>query len=170
MMKKQKLSSLYASECYDAFLQYGDESSDDAVFAYSEYMLFNVDKDKVEACNLASKYPSKVEELKEELLSMMNFKEYAKWNKIAQDESGQSKQGTMAQADSYDCDTGKAYHVSWKEMDGYENEADLTWSFKQIFYKYLYNIDHCQRYGTKASKVTAFLFGDMLERHPQIVT
>merc|ERR1712228_185364 len=153
MIKKEKLSKLYASECYDAFLKYApaDESDESAVFAYDEIMLFNLAKDNVEACNLASKYPETVQKLKDELLSQKNIKEYVKWNKDESQLSKQSKQGTMAQANSYDCDAQKAYHVSWHEMDGYENESDLTWTFKQIFYKYLYNIDHCKRYGTKAS-------------------
>merc|ERR1712060_632144 len=126
------------------------------MFEYAEIMLFNVAKDNVEACNLANKYPEIVQKLKDELLSSANFKEYVKWNKNAQ--SGMSKQGTMAQANSYDCDKKRAYHVSWHEMGGYENEEDLTWSFKQIFYKYLYNIDHCARYGTKATENSFFSF------------
>merc|ERR1712087_778326 len=127
------------------------------MFEYAEIMLFNVAKDNVEACNLATKYPEIVQKLKDELLSNANFKEYIKWNKNAQ--SGMSKQGTMAQANSYDCDKKKAYHVSWHEMEGYENEEDLTWSFKQIFYKYLYNIDHCTRYGTKAEDALFSFYG-----------
>merc|ERR1719410_325388 len=157
MIKKQQLSALYASECYDAFLKYGDENTDESMFEYAEIMLFNVAKDNVEACNLATKYPEIVQKLKDELLSNANFKEYIKWNKNAQ--SGMSKQGTMAQANSYDCDKKKAYHVSWHEMEGYENEEDLTWSFKQIFYKYLYNIDHCTRYGTKAEDAFFSFYG-----------
>merc|ERR1719410_3322127 len=168
MIKKQQLSALYASECYDAFLKYGDENTDESMFEYAEIMLFNVAKDNVEACNLATKYPEIVQKLKDELLSNANFKEYIKWNKNAQ--SGMSKQGTMAQANSYDCDKKKAYHVSWHEMEGYENEEDLTWSFKQIFYKYLYNIDHCTRYGTKAEMFVANMFADEANGNYGMVT
>ena len=146
---------MYKSECYDAYLKYANDGSDDSsVFEYDEFMLFNLAKDNVEACNLAIKYPEKLEELKDELFSQKNIKEYVKWNKDST--PVMSKQGTMAQANSYDCDTEKAYHVSWKELEGYENEEDLTWSFKQIFYKFLYNIDHCARYGTKAEMFVSF--------------
>mmetsp|Transcript_37068 Transcript_37068/g.32772 ORF Transcript_37068/g.32772 Transcript_37068/m.32772 type:complete len:184 (+) Transcript_37068:3-554(+) len=104
-------------------------------------MLFSISEDNIEACNVAKENPKVVQRLMHKLLSDDNINEYIKWNS---DPIKMSKQGALAQIESYDCEYQKSYHLSWQELDKYSNEDDVDQlSWNEIFQHMLDTIDSC---------------------------
>eukprot|EP00484_Ammonia_sp_Unknown_P004155 CAMPEP_0197074000 /NCGR_PEP_ID=MMETSP1384-20130603/210888_1 /TAXON_ID=29189 /ORGANISM="Ammonia sp." /LENGTH=686 /DNA_ID=CAMNT_0042512841 /DNA_START=338 /DNA_END=2399 /DNA_ORIENTATION=- len=143
---------VYDSDCYDAYLLQADGTENDndveynvdvqgTDFEYDEIMLFRINEDKIEACNVAKYYPRVVEKLYNQLLSEEHLEEYTLFNI---DNKMQSKQGALAQIESYDCSKKKAYHLSWNELEGYtEEEAAKDRSWNDIFYSYVDIVEDC---------------------------
>lgn len=136
MQSEETLSALYASQCFEDF---GDGQSG-AMFEYDEVLLFAISNDHIEACNVAPDNPQIVRELMDRLLSDDNIDEYVRWN---QDTVELSKQGALAQIESYDCDQGKSYHVSWHEMEAHAIEDAVELSWTEIFQSYIDTVDEC---------------------------
>jgi len=95
---------------------------------------------------LAKFYPKKVQELMDELFSKRNIHQYTKYEIY---KSIPSKQGALAQIESYDCKTKNAYHRSWNEIEEYSvekgmtgiDEVEKTWN--DIFVYYVDIVDDC---------------------------
>ena len=131
---------LFQSNCYDEYLL--SDNNDDTMFEYDEIMLFKISDDNIEACNVAKENPKIVRRLMNKLFSDDNINEYIKWNS---DPIRMSKQGALAQIESYDCDYKKSYHLSWQELDGYSDEEqvnDLSWN--EIFQSMIDRVDACE--------------------------
>eukprot|EP01083_Nonionella_stella_P013327 37529_1 len=136
-MTQMGLSHLYASECYD------DALYDESVSKYDDVMLFAIAEDKIEACNVAGAYPDVVDDLWNRLFAAENIAEYVSYNS---DKIELSKQGVLAQIESYDCEYEKAYHVAWQDGndDGF---LSITWN--QIFERYVDVVDECKQEHTE---------------------
>lgn len=141
MMNNDELNKLFESHCYDNYINdiksgYNDEPS----FEYDEIMLFKISKDNIEACNVAKKHPEIVKDLLNHLLSDDNIEQYIEFNS---DPIRMSKQGSLAQIESYSCNTKKAYHLSWNEVDKYSDENNVALSWNEIFEQYINTVDSC---------------------------
>eukprot|EP01083_Nonionella_stella_P013326 37528_1 len=140
-------ADLYESACYSAHIDPDFHHSESdlflatADFGYDEIMLFKIDEDRIEACNVAQFYPNVVRNLYDMLLSDEHIEQYATYQT---QKTIPSKQGALAQIESYDCETKKAYHLSWEELEGYDDEyavKDMTWD--DIFGLYVDVVDGC---------------------------
>merc|ERR1711994_783889 len=76
----------------------------------------------------------------DQLLSDENIEEYGRWNQEAVE---LSKQGSLAQIESYDCGQQRAFHVSWHDMDRYAIEDAVESSWTEIFQSYIDSVDQC---------------------------
>lgn len=127
---------LYKSVCFSDHI----DDDVDFDFEYDEIMLFKINDDKVEACNVAKYHPEIVQRLMQKLFSDDNVDEYAKYQIY---KTMPSKQGALSQIESYDCKKKTAYHLSWNEIEKYSDETmiDRTWS--DIFKSYVDVVDNC---------------------------
>ena len=77
----------------------------------------------------------------DKLLGDEHLEEYGEFNI---DNKMSSKQGALAQIQSYDCSTKKSYHLSWNELEGYTQEnATRETSWNDIFYSYIDIVEDC---------------------------
>eukprot|EP01083_Nonionella_stella_P199017 730154_1 len=124
---------LYGSKCYDDYLL-NDKGKGELIgtimkdeldvegtdFEYDEIMLFRIDEDRIEACNVAKYHPKVVKRLMDQLFTTENLKEYNEFN---MNDKMPSKQGALAQIESYNCKEKMGYHLSWNELESYANES-----------------------------------------------
>ncbi len=140
-------AKLYESLCFDTYLDGSDRFDD---FSYANVMLFKISEDRIEACNVAKFYPKIVEKLLGQLYSEGNLAQYVRYQIY---KTVPSKQGALAQIESYDCETKKMYHLSWNELDSYSNETltkDVSWN--DIFHKYVETVDECNISHSKSNR------------------
>merc|ERR1712154_118969 len=82
--------NLYRSTCFSDHI----DDDVDFDFEYDEIMLFKINDDKVEACNVAKYHPETVKRLMNKLYSDENLGEYAEYQIY---KSMSSKQGALSQ-------------------------------------------------------------------------
>mmetsp|Transcript_46729 Transcript_46729/g.77604 ORF Transcript_46729/g.77604 Transcript_46729/m.77604 type:complete len:187 (+) Transcript_46729:3-563(+) len=105
-------------------------------------MLFQIEEDNIEACNVAQQYPAVVQRLSAELFSEANIETFVAYNS---DPLELSKQGSLAQIESYDCSAQKAYHLTWQENPQYADETTVSgMSWTDIFRQYIETVNACQ--------------------------
>merc|ERR1712154_53275 len=129
--------SLYKSTCFSDHI----DDDVDFDFEYDEIMLFKINDDKVEACNVAKYHPDTVQRLMNKLFSDDNVNEYGNYQIY---KTMPSKQGALSQIESYDCKKKTTYHLSWNEIEKYSDEStvgDRSWS--DIFHSYVDVVDNC---------------------------
>ena len=132
-MMKDVNKDIFHSQCYDDYLMQNiDDDSISSVFEYDDIMLFKIGEDNIEACNVANENPKIVKHLLNQLFNDENIEQYVLYNS---EEIKMSKQGTLAQIESYDCLSDKSYHLSWHEIEKYSNEDNVDLSWNQIFQK-----------------------------------
>eukprot|EP00484_Ammonia_sp_Unknown_P029300 CAMPEP_0197029842 /NCGR_PEP_ID=MMETSP1384-20130603/9204_1 /TAXON_ID=29189 /ORGANISM="Ammonia sp." /LENGTH=684 /DNA_ID=CAMNT_0042459081 /DNA_START=27 /DNA_END=2081 /DNA_ORIENTATION=- len=143
LLENTEIAHLFESKCYNEYLRDSalDENVNEDMFAYEDLLLFKISEDNVEACNVAKEHPQIVQALMKLLFSTGNLNEYVTFNS---DAVQLSKQGVLAQIQSYDCDTQKAYHLSWQELEQYSGtEADVALSWNEIFQEYIDVVEKC---------------------------
>jgi len=131
---ENEYGNLYQSVCFSDHI----DDDVDFDFEYDEIMLFKINDDKVEACNVAKYHPQTVDRLMKKLFSDDNLDEYMEYKAMP------SKQGALSQIESYDCQKKTTYHLSWNEIEKYSDEmsiGDQTWS--DVFRSYVDVVDNC---------------------------
>jgi len=138
--------ALYESACLEN-LDGTDEinNASYAEFQYTEQMLFNVETDKIEACNKADA-GDPYEHKREELMSYLEQRS----REYAVPASQPLSVGSLwAQVRSYDCETGKTYLVPWEGLNedkcGEEGEHSVDNRDCADLWNILYNkIESCE--------------------------
>jgi len=124
---------LYNSKCYNKLSEAEREDPDLDVFQFSEVMLFDIDNDKIEACNVADEYP----EIVATLLGRLKEATMGKY-----DGGGfvvpVSPAAILKQVNTYDCEFDTTFLMPWGGED-----PDLT-DFNGIWQQYIDNKNNCQ--------------------------
>lgn len=99
----------FQSECFDAMSD--DEKVDEANFEYTELMLFEVERDPIEACNVADAHPDIVEEMLGELFAQVQGRYIGQGSTKAVP----TAPAVMRQFMNFDCEYDQTYYHSWEE-------------------------------------------------------
>jgi len=100
-------SELFHSQCYEEMSGYDQDASD--TFEYAELMLFNIDADPIEACDLAEAEP----EIVERLLAQLNAEVRGQY--LGSTEGVPTAAATLRQFLSYDCEREQTFLLSWED-------------------------------------------------------
>jgi len=104
---------LYRSQCLDLLDNTTGPGSindvNNSLFQYSPFMLFDVESDRIEACNVAELYPNITAAL------FARFQNKSMEYLVDEDEYG-SPGALMAQVNSWDCDYDTTYLVPWEGL------------------------------------------------------
>ena len=92
-------------------------------FRYDEILLFNLETDKIEACDLKDIYP----EIVEELMDILEVT--VKGNYYGSVEGDPVAESVLAQVESYSCEYDETYIISWSDLDCCNNETFADWEY-----------------------------------------
>ena len=117
---------LFASNCYENMNETERNNIDN--FIYQDIMLFDIENDKIEACNVANKYQDIIDEMMIELYDKVDSNEY-KGGKLKRPQAI----GVWMQLikETFNCNNGFSFITQWQDYDSDDfahNDWNRVWS------------------------------------------
>ena len=103
-------SELFRSQCLDE-MDESERNENNPLFQYDDIMLFKIDTDPIEACNVAGDYPEIVDELLEMLFDTVPGNYYGSEPTLP------TAVSALVQYTGWDCDNNRMYLRAWDMFD-----------------------------------------------------
>ena len=116
-------SELFRSQCLDE-MDESERNRNNTLFEFDEIMLFKIDTDQIEACNVADEFPEIVDELLQILRDTVPGNYYGSYS------APPSAISALTQFTSWDCDTERMYLKSW-DLNNNSNFNNWTYVWER---------------------------------------